>query len=140
MVHATGYRRKAEKGPKAHNTLVEELTDKMKEAGRFRLLLWHELPSWQQDNEFILSGYRPASGSLQWSLESLKYIHNESVNIYSHLFGAILFASLPIYMYVNVYPRYASADLGDIIVFSTFFWRRSNLLLSLSLFPHRIKS
>lgn len=22
------------------------------------LLYWHEIPSWQQDNEFILSGYR----------------------------------------------------------------------------------
>jgi adiponectin receptor len=24
----------------------------------WRLLFWHEIPSWQQDNEYILSGYR----------------------------------------------------------------------------------
>jgi adiponectin receptor len=44
------------------------------------------------------------------------------VNIYSHLFGAVLFASLPFYIYSRVYPRYVSAQLGDIIVFSTFFF------------------
>lgn len=44
------------------------------------------------------------------------------VNIYSHLFGAVLFATLPFYVYSKVYPRYVSAQLGDIIVFSTFFF------------------
>jgi adiponectin receptor len=47
---------------------------------------------------------------------------NHLVNIYSHLFGAVLFVLLPFYTYAKVYPRYASAQLGDIIVFSTFFF------------------
>ena len=44
------------------------------------------------------------------------------MNIYSHLLGAVLFVILPFYVYAKVYPRYASAQLGDIIVFSTFFF------------------
>ncbi|KAI9669491.1 MAG: hypothetical protein M1829_005080 [Trizodia sp. TS-e1964] len=114
-------------------------SDKGDRSDSFLLLLWHELPSWQQDNEFILSGYRPASGSFRQSLRSLRHVHNETgtyltlnmsarlterfvVNIYSHLFGAVLFVALPFYTYSRVYPRYSSAQLGDIIVFSTFFF------------------
>jgi hypothetical protein len=79
----------------------------------------------------------PATGSFCQSLDSLRYVHNETgmylplfgafnnwfvVNIYSHFFGAVLFATLPFYVYSKVYPRYTSAQLGDIIVFSTFFF------------------
>ncbi|KAG9236603.1 mPR-like GPCR protein [Amylocarpus encephaloides] len=81
------------------------------------LLLWHEL-----HNEFILPSYRPASGSFARSLRSLGHIHNETVNVFSHLFGGVLFGILPFYVYRIVYPRYASAQLGDIVVFSTFFF------------------
>lgn len=52
---------------------------------------WEELPAWQQDNHYIRTGYRPASASFLKSFASLGYLHNESVNIYSHLLGAIFF-------------------------------------------------
>ena len=42
------------------------------------------------------------------------------MNIYSHLIGGLLFATLLLYVYVMVYPRYAVAKQGDIFVFSTF--------------------
>ncbi|XMA09382.1 hypothetical protein WAI453_002173 [Rhynchosporium graminicola] len=64
-------------------------------SGRPGLLFYDELHSWQQDNEFILSGYRPATGSFQKSFASLIGIHNETVNIYSHLLGSLLFLRLP---------------------------------------------
>jgi adiponectin receptor len=70
---------------------------------RFLLLLWHQLPTWQRDNKYILAGYRPSSGSCRQSLKSLRYIHNESVNIYTHLLGVIIFAALPFYMQSKVY-------------------------------------
>ncbi|KAK6592091.1 hemolysin III family channel protein [Botrytis cinerea] len=86
------------------------------------LLEWHELQHWQQDNEYIISGYRPASNSLLTSLWSLGHIHNETINIYSHLFGSILFATLPFSLYRQIAPRYATATIADIVVFSTFFF------------------
>ena len=88
----------------------------------FRLLLWHELPTWRRDNKFILAGYRPASGSFCQSLKSLGHIHNETVNIYTHILGAVLFGTLPFSMYSKVYRQYTNTQLGDIIVFSAFFW------------------
>ena len=86
------------------------------------LRIWDEIPSWQQDNEYILSGYRQATGSFKKSFESLGYIHNETVNIYSHIIGAAIFLTAPIYTYRALYLRYPQADEADILVFSTFFY------------------
>lgn len=43
------------------------------------------------DNEFILGGYRRPSFSYIQSLWSIVQLHNETVNIWSHLLGAIYF-------------------------------------------------
>lgn len=83
---------------------------------------WDEIPSWQQDNEYILSGYRVPTGSFFRSFQSLVYVHNETVNIYSHLFGAAFFLIEPIYLYETFQANYLRATRGDVIVFSTFFY------------------
>ena len=83
---------------------------------------WDEIPSWQQDNEYILSGYRQATGSLKRCYESLGYVHNETVNVYSHVIGAAIFLTAPIYTYRGLYLRYPLASQADILVFSTFFY------------------
>lgn len=56
------------------------------------LLHFHQLPAWMRDNEFIHSSYRPEVFSYLHCFDSLFYMHNETVNIYSHLIGAVLFA------------------------------------------------
>jgi adiponectin receptor len=84
-------------------------------------VLWQELPSWQQDNQYIHSGYRPASDSFQKSFASLGYLHNESVNIYSHLLGAVGFSILGIVLYTVIRPRYETATLADILAIGCFF-------------------
>ncbi|PMD61779.1 uncharacterized protein K444DRAFT_379551 [Hyaloscypha bicolor E] len=54
---------------------------------RYHLQEWKDLAGWRQDNEYITSGYRTLSGSFRKCLGSLKHIHNETVNVYSHLLG-----------------------------------------------------
>ncbi|KAM0800315.1 mPR-typeG-protein-coupled receptor [Usnea florida] len=83
---------------------------------------WDEIPSWQQDNEYILSGYRQATGSFARCFESLGYIHNETVNIFSHIMGAAIFLTAPICTYRASSTRYPKATKADIFVFSTFFY------------------
>ncbi|KAH8585633.1 mPR-like GPCR protein [Bisporella sp. PMI_857] len=90
--------------------------------GHYLLLRWNDLLSWQKDNEFILTGYRPVSGSFRKSLTSLQHVHNEIVNIYSHLLGAILFAILPIYVSIRVRNQHSAIQIGDVIGFATFFF------------------
>jgi adiponectin receptor len=86
------------------------------------LLEWDQLPNWQRDNEHILSGYRPASFSFWRCLESALEFHNETVNIHSHLLGAVLFFSLPYVSYRHFSLHGTPIQLPDIIVLSTFFF------------------
>lgn len=83
--------------------------------------LWNDLPTWQQDNHYIRSGYRPASNSYFKSFSSLAYLHNESVNIYTHLVGAIAALISSVFLYSTLAPRYETATKEDVIVFSCFF-------------------
>ena len=84
-------------------------------------VLWDDLPSWQQDNHYIHSGYRPASASFKKSFASLGYLHNESVNIYSHLLGALVFSISGAVLYTAIKPRYETATMSDIMAFGCFF-------------------
>lgn len=84
-------------------------------------VLWHDLPVWQQDNHYIQSGYRPASNSYKKSAQSLRYLHNETVNIYSHLIGAVLAITSGVTLYTILEPRYETATREDVVVFSCFF-------------------
>ncbi|KAI4151044.1 MAG: hypothetical protein LQ340_003735 [Diploschistes diacapsis] len=57
-------------------------------------LEYDQLPPWLQDNAYIKTGYRPPSYSVLTSLRSIFTVHNETVNIQTHLFGAFFFARL----------------------------------------------
>ena len=83
--------------------------------------LWHEIDAWQQDNPSIISGYRPASNSYTKSFSSLSYLHNETVNIYTHLFGALLFLFSSAILYRTLGPRYETAAREDVYAFGCFF-------------------
>ena len=97
--------------------LVETTAEKVKDS---ILVFWDDLPIWQQDNHYILSGYRPASGSYWKSLASLGYLHNESVNIYTHLLGAIGFGIVSVVLY-RLFEPGSSAASADIAAFACFF-------------------
>ncbi|EGX89007.1 hemolysin-III channel protein Izh2, putative [Cordyceps militaris CM01] len=85
-----------------------------------RLLFFHELPSWQQDNEHILSSYRPTSGSAWKSVTSLLYLNNQTVNTYSHLIGALAFLLLPFYFYNDVFLQQPEGRKEDVLVVSIY--------------------
>ena len=98
------------------------------------LLHWDDLPDWQRDNEYIRSGYRPISFSFRQSLHSILYVHNETVNIHSHLVGAVLFFSLPFATFYLPSSRYSIARTSDVIVFATFFFGVATCFLLSSTF------
>ncbi|KAJ9134084.1 ADIPOR-like receptor IZH2 [Pleurostoma richardsiae] len=102
-------------------------TAKQVESSVERALLWawDELPHWRRDNAFILSGYRPTSNSFRASAGSLLYLHNESVNIWSHLLGSFAAALCAVAACLLVRwelaPRWAGASSGDVVAFACFF-------------------
>ena len=82
---------------------------------------WREISPWQRDNEFILAYYRPASYSYFHSLASLCWLHNQTVNIYSHLIGSVVFITCSYWFHRELVARYESASKTDIFVFDVFF-------------------
>ena len=79
------------------------------------LLSFSEIPPWHQDNEHIRHGYRRTTGSARLCLASWspRQLHNESLNIYTHLMPALVFLYLlftfPSYLQTH-YPQVTSAD------------------------------
>jgi len=68
---------------------------KQKTVNSLTLLSWNEIPEWQRDNEYILSGYHPAQNRWSGCVASIfGSFHNQTVNIHSHIWGAILFVLL----------------------------------------------
>jgi adiponectin receptor len=86
-----------------------------------RLLTWEEIEPWQQNNCFIIRGYRQATNSYLKSIASLTYIHNQTVNIYTHLLGAIIFMVSSYVLYQAIASRYSTATWTDLVVFGCFF-------------------
>lgn len=86
-----------------------------------RTVHWDELPQWLRDNQHIISGYRPASASFRKSFHSLTYVHNETVNIYSHLLPSLFTAPAAYLFYRALSDRYDTASNADVAAFSCFF-------------------
>jgi adiponectin receptor len=108
--------------PKSPTSSKEPLTTRLETKLQNTLtVLWNDLPTWQQDNIHIHSGYRPASNSYSKSFSSLTHLHNETVNIYTHLIGALLALFAAVYAYGSLKPRYKQATQQDVLVFLCFF-------------------
>ena len=56
-----------------------------------RIGTYEEAPKYFQDNEFIKGGYLLNANTFKKIFKGLFLIHNESVNVWSHLIGAIFF-------------------------------------------------
>ncbi|KAL8400444.1 hypothetical protein RB594_000725 [Gaeumannomyces avenae] len=95
------------------------------------LILWDELEEWRRDNAYILGGYRRTSNSYRACAASLAYLHNESVNIWSHLLGAVAFSaaglwllrrfSAPAVVVAAAHAAATAADGADVLAFACFF-------------------
>ena len=106
---------------------MESISDtavpKAGKSGRPVLLSFNEMPEWfrRESNQWILHGYRPISGSAHASFCSWLYIHNESVNIYSHLISAVFFLIGEWYIQQYLASRYsAGVTSADSIAFSIY--------------------
>ncbi|KAK2807012.1 hypothetical protein FQN50_005586 [Emmonsiellopsis sp. PD_5] len=80
---------------------------------KYQLLAASEVPSWYAHNPFLRTGYRPVNGSVRLCLNSLRYTHNETVNIYSHLIPAALFLASNGFLHQYFHNHYPTASLAD---------------------------
>ena len=103
------------------SSLKETIASSAAKAEQRLLLLFHELPAWRRDNEYITTGYRPDSLSYARSLTSIFSVHNETVNIWTHLLGSLAFLASALFVHGVVAPRYETASGMDMVVFACFF-------------------
>ncbi|KAK9741961.1 hypothetical protein RND81_03G139800 [Saponaria officinalis] len=68
---------------------------------RYELTEYHALPAFQKDNEYILGHYR-SNWPLKQVLLSIFSIHNETLNVWTHLIGFFLFLCLTVYTAMKV--------------------------------------
>lgn len=90
--------------------------------GRQALLSFDEMPEWFQhdNNQWILHSYRPISGSVRASFRSWWYLHNETVNIYTHLIPAIVFLLGEWFILQYLASKYSRVTSADFLAFSSF--------------------
>ncbi|KAI9314484.1 hemolysin-III related-domain-containing protein [Dichotomocladium elegans] len=91
-------------------------TAKLAVIGAQRLLCYHELPKEWQENEYVLTGYRFYETHRD-CLRSIFMLHNETLNIWSHLLGFIFFSYFSVSTFNSYFPE---ASISDRTIFATF--------------------
>ena len=73
------------------NSLIKSKELDLEKEFDLTLGTFEEAEKFMQDNEYIKEGYILNCNTFKRTLRSLLMIHNETVNVWSHLFGAIFF-------------------------------------------------
>ncbi|OIT24702.1 PREDICTED: heptahelical transmembrane protein 4-like [Nicotiana attenuata] len=105
---------------------------------KYQLVEYHSLPAYLKDNEYILGHYR-AEWPLKQALLSIFTIHNETLNVWTHLIGFFLFLALTIYTAIQV-PKvvdlHSLHNLPDVLRKADLHKLQSELLTCLPSLPH----
>ncbi|XP_032828190.2 adiponectin receptor protein 1 isoform X2 [Petromyzon marinus] len=105
----------------AHHAMekMEEFVYKVWER-RWQVIPFDLLPSWLQDNDYLLQGHRPPMPSFRACFSSIFRIHTETGNIWTHLIGFVLFLSLGVVYMLRPNMAFV-APLQEKVVFGAFF-------------------
>ena len=89
---------------KNKNTEEEKGTINSKYEGKRGIILgtYNDVPDYYKDNEYIKKGYLLYCDSICKAIKSLFCLHNESINVWSHLLGAIFFLFLIYYTAIYI--------------------------------------
>ncbi|KAL4323960.1 hypothetical protein GQ457_11G017760 [Hibiscus cannabinus] len=85
---------------------------KRQESSSYELVSYKELPEYMKDNEFILNYYR-VNWPLKEAFFSLFRWHNETLNVWTHLLGFVLFLGLTLTNLIQV------PQVSDLLAFFT---------------------
>lgn len=123
--------------PSNHQEKKKKATTKKHQSTPPTLITYTTLPLWYRDNPHIHTGYRPESQSTHSCLLSLLYLHNETLNIYTHLIPALIFLLAQAFLLHQLHQRFPLATPLDYIVFS-FFLLSATVALGLSSLYHTL--
>ncbi|XP_064958651.1 heptahelical transmembrane protein ADIPOR3-like [Musa acuminata AAA Group] len=105
---------------------------------KYQLVEYHSLPGYLKDNEYILGYYR-SEWPLKQILLSIFTVHNETLNVWTHLIGFFLFLALTIYTAMKV-PKVVDLQslqhLPDVLKKADLQKIQSELVACLPSLPH----
>lgn len=114
---------------------------------KYQLVEYHSLPAYMKDNEYILGHYR-AEWPLKQIFLSIFTLHNETLNVWTHLIGFFLFLTLTIYsakMIPNVVDLPTLKNFPDVLRRADLHQLREDLLTCIPSLPnmpdlHKLRS
>ena len=80
---------------------------------KHHLLMASDVPSWYAHNPYLRTGYRPVNASVKLCVDSLRFVHNETVNIFSHLIPAVIAVIGNCFLHLYFHKFYPSSFLAD---------------------------
>ncbi|CAI9752918.1 unnamed protein product [Fraxinus pennsylvanica] len=105
---------------------------------KYQLVEYNSLPEYLKDNEYILGHYR-SEWPLRQVLLSVFTIHNETLNVWTHLIGFFFFLSLTIYTAMKI-PKVVDLPtlqhFPDVLRKADFHKLRTELIDCLPSLPH----
>ncbi|CAF0816716.1 unnamed protein product [Didymodactylos carnosus] len=118
------------------DNVLEVPTKCAEQVEQFAKYIWHvldhhNLPQWMRDNEYLLSSHRPPMPSVKQCFKSIFRLHTETVNIWTHLIGTVVFIVLATY-YLTV-PS-VGTKWEEKLIFGAFFTGAIVCLLCSTLF------
>nr|XP_043605899.1 heptahelical transmembrane protein 4-like [Erigeron canadensis]XP_043605900.1 heptahelical transmembrane protein 4-like [Erigeron canadensis] len=102
---------------------------------KYQLVEYHSLPAYMKDNEFILGHYR-AEWPLKQIFFSIFTLHNETLNVWTHLIGFFLFLTLTIYSAKSVVDLPTLKHLPDVLRRADLHKLREDLLTCIPSLPN----
>jgi len=116
----SGQEIKKRHGPDVNTSIMKAAINQPKTEAR--TVTRHEVPEWQLDNRYIISGYRPAKSDYMEIFTSLTFLHNETCNVYTHLVGALLLPLVAVaFMRALHGPQFLNVSETDYVMFGIFF-------------------
>lgn len=107
------------------------------------LINYDELPHWLGDNRFIITGYRKPYRSLFYYLKSMFTLHNETANIWTHIFGVVYYIRLINMISYPTHSRYNNCpDILPLLFFyiaGTFAFFSSTIYHTFSFYSSEVR-
>lgn len=87
----------------------------------WKVVSFESLPSWLKDNEYLRHGYRPPMQSFHKCFGSMFRMHTETWNIWTHIFGVVMFCSIALYVYVSGLSKISLLPWYEQLIIGVFF-------------------
>ena len=105
----------------------------------WKVISFESLPAWLKDNQYLRHGHRPPTQSFRKCFGSMFRMHTETWNIWTHIFGAMMFFAIALYVYISGMSKISLLPWHEQLIIGMFFVSAITCL-SLSFLFHTVNN